>query len=372
MPDQHDHDLALNRFWNELAERGDSSESIDVEAAALIRRLHASSHAPVPGSARERVWRGLLDTYEQTVPDKEQPMHASVDVIRAGPNGWIRTPQPIPLEERPRLANRRIALAIAAILVIALIGGIAGGLIQDRLDSNDPRPAPAILAPATPEPIGDAVFETTLPADVIPADGFDTGGHGVFIISPGSRSTWERTCCSGPLVEHVVAGAYTVRADADIEVTRKDGSTETVLAGTEVTLEPGDSLVSRNEVVVEAANNGSEPVVLVTFVMVEDPDGQFNGHQLPGWRAEGNHVKEPIALRPGQTTLRLSKTTALAGETIPATEQGYQFVVTTTEDAYTTQVSDGTTPIYGPQDEPLDVYLLVLTQTGDATGAGSP
>jgi hypothetical protein len=369
MPDQHDHDLALSQFWNELTERGDSSRTIDPEAAELIRSLRIAASAPVPGSTRERVWRGLLDIYERTVPDKEPPMHASVDVIRPGPNGRIRPLHPIPFEERPRLANRRLALGIAAILVIALVGGIVGGLIQDRLDSNDPRPAPAILAPATPEPTGDTVLEITLPADAIPADGFDTGGLGVFVISPGSRSTWERTCCAGPLIEHVVAGAYTVRAQEPIEIIWASGTTETVAAGTGVTLGPGDSLVSRNEVVVEAANEGSEPVVLVNFVMVEDPGGQFNGHQLSGARAEGNHVKEPIALRPEETTLRLSQTTAVAGETIPAIEHGYQFVVTTTDDAFTTQISDGSAELFGPEGEPIDVYLLTLIQDQPASNA---
>src|SRR5690348_11239805 len=56
-------DFDLSRFWDEVA-RGDAAEAgpLDPETAAAIRRLHRLAAAPVPGQARERVWRRLMAT----------------------------------------------------------------------------------------------------------------------------------------------------------------------------------------------------------------------------------------------------------------------------------------------------------------------
>src|SRR6185312_14068832 len=59
------HDDELNRFWNELTQRGTSAaRDLDAEDITLVRRLQALAAAPLPGAARERVWRGLADTWE--------------------------------------------------------------------------------------------------------------------------------------------------------------------------------------------------------------------------------------------------------------------------------------------------------------------
>jgi len=63
MSDRHDDEL--NRFWNELTQRGTSAaRDLDAEDITLVRRLQSLAAAPLPGGARERVWRGLAETWE--------------------------------------------------------------------------------------------------------------------------------------------------------------------------------------------------------------------------------------------------------------------------------------------------------------------
>src|SRR6476659_367 len=63
MSDRHENEL--NRFWNELTERGGSAaRDLDAEDITLVRRLQSLAAAPLPGSAGERVWRSLAETWE--------------------------------------------------------------------------------------------------------------------------------------------------------------------------------------------------------------------------------------------------------------------------------------------------------------------
>ena len=107
--------------------------------------------------------------------------------------------------------------AAAAVLII----GIVLALDVIRGPDRDHGGAPAIEAPATPSPEAspdDTVLQLTLPATALPTGDKLGAGLAVFTIAPGTWSSWDQTCCPGVLVEHVVTGQYTVRAEVAITV----------------------------------------------------------------------------------------------------------------------------------------------------------
>jgi hypothetical protein len=341
MTDHTDPDLALSRFWNDLAERGRAdAPDLDPETVAIIRRLHASANAPLPGSARERVWRGLLDTYERTVSDKEPPMFASTDVIRPGPNGRIGTARPISVEDRLRPANRQIALAIAAVLVIVLVGGIAGGLIQDRLDSNDPRPVPAILAPASPSP--EVVRDETLVEVPVPAD----------LIPPGEAVH------AGMALITVPVGTFQQPGDE----AGGTGTMQEVEAGTEVVLEPRDTLVTRKSPGEAWTNDGPAEAQLVSLEAYGGPPAASS---FPlGWIAVAFEYRGVDAWPVDQPTLfRLRQVIALPETVLPQPAEALaQYTVHESDESGSSigRHSDGSIRFVGGGDKPMAVFIMTV------------
>jgi hypothetical protein len=372
MSDRHDDEL--NRFWNELAERGQSAApNLDAGDAMLVRRLQSLAATPLPGAARERVWRGLLDTWQPTTEGKEPPMNTATSPTAAASlhaNGRKAT-RPVPIASRRLpvgLGRPILRYAAAAILVL----GIIISFDAFRASRTDHGNQPAILAPASPEPTDETVLESTIPADAVPAGGFEYSALALFTVPVGNRSTWEVSCCQGPLIEHVVSGTYTIRAAAAVHVVREDGSTEDVPANTEVTLSPGDSVISRNEVTVEGANTGAEPIVLLNFFAIENDEPQFNLHQLPGWIAGSPDIAKPLVFQPGPIAVRLRKTTVMNGESVAAPSSGYQFAGTPVKGTYIAEHSDGSIQVFGQVGQPVEAYILTLTQAGDSGGTPSP
>jgi hypothetical protein len=163
------------------------------------------------------------------------------------------------------------------VFLLAAGAAILFGVLRLTRGEDRHTGGPAIYAPATPSPEAtpdDTVLHLTLPATALPTGDTLGAGLAVFTIAPGTRSSWDQTCCPGVLVEHVVAGQYSVRAEAAITIVRADQTVEAIPARTEVVLNPGDSLISRDEVAVEAANTGTEPVTLLSWLLIQG-DGTF-------------------------------------------------------------------------------------------------
>jgi hypothetical protein len=329
MPDQHDHDLRLNQFWNELTDHGDSSTPIDPQTAAVIRRLHVSANAPLPGSARERVWRGLLDTYEQTVPDREPPMLASTDVIRPGPNvnGRAALVRPTPLVEQPQQTSRR-RLLFAAALVLALIGGIVASVIRTRPADEPPIFLPAAVAspesstsPAAGE--HEILFRTNLFPDRDSTDIHLDFFRGA--IAPGREVTSPEDYAGHPgfEIELVLAGSLVVHSDSPFEVIRAgaEDAPETVVAGIDASLDAGDAAIFQFESARTYRNPGEGWVELLgALVVVEpvDPAGQWVGENF--LVRTGNHFGTVPAtdLGTGPLTLTLGRIIGDASAANPA------------------------------------------------------
>ena len=66
------------------------------------------------------------------------------------------------------------------------------------------------------------MFQATLPVDDLPTTDRIRTVFDHLWIPPGTTTGGSSNCCSGPMIEYVISGSYTVRAAAAIEVIRAD------------------------------------------------------------------------------------------------------------------------------------------------------
>jgi quercetin dioxygenase-like cupin family protein len=273
----------------------------------------------------------------------------------------------------------RLSLAATALLATLAAAPLAAA------------PAPA----ATPLPglTEETLLEADLAAEALPRGEGVWAAFAHFAVPPGSRGRWAPSCCPGPLVEYVLAGAYAVRAEAPVRVVRAGGTEEAVPAGTEAVLGPGDGLVSRNEVAVEAANAGDGILELLSWALVDDPEGTlggntpdtpavFGGHRLPDWssdwvdRRSGPSGRFGVVVPAGPARLRLRQVELAPGASLPPPAGSSPFLVSLRRNAAGTPTdlvgtlgreADGTVLNRGR--EAFAVYVLTLEPAGGAGGA---
>jgi len=289
-----------------------------------------------------------------------------------------RISRPSLVRARPTIGHRRhtiTRLGLAALLVLVGLGSLA---LWPASHDGRSLPAAFIQAPATPAlPPGVLADETLLtlhlPAELLP-DGSNPNAIGAGLaratIPVGARSSWSEDCCAGPLVEYVLSGRYTVRAQASLHVVRAGGVAEEIAAGTEVILGPGDALLSRAETPVEAANAGTEPVELLSWVLTDNA-GMAYGHLMPGWtvgRADTRPYR--IALAPAPATVRLRRVELAPGATLPASAR-LTFAVPVEARATIRKQPDG--GIRNDETTSAGFYVLTLEQDAEASPvAGTP
>ena len=271
-------DIDLNRFWNEiLAGVGDAlADDLDPESAALIRRMHALANAPLPVSARERVWRGLLDTYVSIAEPEEQTMLTAIDVsppraLRL--NGHApRVRLVVPPSKPAGWWLRPVTWVAAAALMIAF----AGGFIADRLiggnDSEPSRGGPAILAPASPSPeaiVDELLVEILVPANLLPIGEPALAGTALVIVPVGTfqQSPDEAAKNPGVQASYILEGTASVVSDELMHLINSGstGTVEEIEAATQVVLEPGDTLITRKSPGEVWTNQGPAEVRLISL-----------------------------------------------------------------------------------------------------------
>jgi hypothetical protein len=353
----------LDRFLDALeAGPAGGQGDVDPELARIAGRYRALGRTPAPAGAAGRVW-SRLGIEAGSVPGSRGigPVTSNGRVNKEDTMIAMASPFTSRTSAAPALPAwiRRVApLAAAAIMLLALT---AGFLTVWRGDQERPRTVPAaFLATPSVEPTIETVLTTRFAADQFPAGGPHSAGIAVFTLGVGLRSTWEPTCCPGPMIEHVLEGTYGVRAEAPITVIRADGSEEEIAAGTDVTLTPGDSLTSRNETVVETWNGGDVPVVLLTWIFVDGDEG----HLVPGWQSGRTDIDLRVTVPSSAATARLQRITWPAGiEGEMEAVTGQQFVVVVEGRGDVIRRTDGT--IKGFEADlgtPLVVYLLTLEE----------
>jgi hypothetical protein len=367
---------ALGTYWDSLVRHqavpAEASAPSADELVTFIHDLH-------------RAWesnRRLEPTDDPVLNDllaKHQEMNAMATTAPYLANPTI-VPRPTPAEKSwslpsPATHPNRQTVALAVAVVIIVIGALAVAAWRDRGEQGRQADGPAIHAPATPLPEDAPSAETLMlvqvPADLLPTGRDISAGLVGFTIPVGASSAWTPICCTGPLVEYVVSGTYTVRAHEPITVVRADGTVEAIGADTAVTLGPGDGLLSHNENVVEASNSGTTPVDLLQWVMIDDT-AKFNEHKPSGWvRTGGPNIQRSLTPSDSPMMITLRKVTAENGAKIAAPDGGssVQFAIPADPDTgLIGNSSDGSIVVYGEAETLTTVYILTATQLGGEGG----
>jgi hypothetical protein len=376
-PDDHWRADLLDQYWDTVVqhEPGTHTVAVDTVTATIISRLNAPPASPHLIAARQRVRLALAASARETAADRF-PRHELLAT---------ESRRLFSRAARPRPALLWVRDLAAAMILMATGAAILFGLLRLSHDEDRHTGGPAVYAPATPSPEAtpdDTVLRLTLPATALPTGDTLGAGLAVFTIAPGTWSSWDQTCCPGVLVEHVVSGQYSVRAEDAITIIRADQAVEAIPAHTEVLLNPGDSMISRDEVAVEAGNRGTEPVTLLSWLLIQG-DGtferqrttllwaelwpQFTGHKLPGW-VEGqpgdvremSDVQGPIRLDAGSATIELRRVTVRDDTILPPPADGLQFIAPVGPHADKLRQADNTYRVLGEIGQPVTVYILTL------------
>jgi hypothetical protein len=239
-------------------------------------------------------------------------------------------------------------------------------------DTTKETPAAAVASPAPDEPLIETVFTMPLAAEEMPT-GYGSSGLALYSVPVGHRTTWEPSCCPGPLIEYVVEGSYGARAEAPLRVVRSTGETDEIAAGTEVMLGPGDTLISRNETVAEIWNAGETPVVLLDWWYLEGDVG----HEVSGWTLLTYQVGQ-VTLPLAPVTMTLMRVTLVDGaETtlVPADPNSIQYALQLEQRrGKITRNPNHSITITANPGETYVVYALTVDSdaTGGTPASGSP
>ena len=379
----------LDRFWNALAAGLPADTTgIDPEKAETLRRFHTAED--VPGADPAFLARLLTDL----IGDQQMPTAMPRDSVQVtNPNGHVGTfPWRSIVPSLPDVAGRRrwgFGQFSTAVLVLLVLGLVYYTLGPGRGNNDGPAVIPPVVIPtetpvptATLGPTQQTVLDITFPAEMVPHFDDLAAGLAHWSVPPGTRSSWNPTCCPGLLFEFVAMGSYTIRAETTVRVVRADGSTEEIPADTETTLEAGDTLISRNDTAVEAWNDGAESVELISFVWIGIDNPGFGGHILDGWVSHNFDVQGPPLSPPsGPARLVLRRSELGKDSTLEADPtDDLRFVVTMVENAEGTPVngvlisrSDGARLNVGVDTVPI--YVLTVEwfgEDGGTPGEGSP
>jgi hypothetical protein len=239
--------------------------------------------------------------------------------------------------------------------------------------------APALIAtPATPTPgavDGGTVVEISLPSGALIND--VVGGLNHYTMESGMEGRWDWTCCVGARLDYILFGSLRVRSEGQIQVLRAGQSRtwEEIPAGTEVSLETGDSLYSRMEDAFDVINDGETPVELLDGVLfkgtaADDPVP----HERSGRRVWGYHDQDislmPTPLPPGPLTLRLRRSTLAAGETLPPPSGAVMQLAVSLDEENLASTQHPGFEVRNLGEEPVDLYFLTLEP--DAVGLETP
>jgi hypothetical protein len=115
-----------------------------------------------------------------------------------------------------------------------------------------------------------ALIEQHFGSDAVPRDTDRMFVMNRAVVPAGETVAYPESCGSPMLVAAAVeSGSYAIRAESQIDVTRADGTAETIERGTPVELGAGDSFVYANitgESLSEFRNAGSEPLAIVQAI----------------------------------------------------------------------------------------------------------
>lgn len=318
----------------------------------MIHDALRDSHEAVPADERvlQEVWNRVdadpVHAASPTRQDRRQPHQ------RVAQPQWPVSPTVPPTRSdsgahapRPMVPRSRRAIGqIATVLLLVLTLGLGYVTLRlERAPGDEPAGIPAlIVAPATPSPSTPSTPRTgppalatppmgrpvdgTLAAITLPTGAMPTeiiGGLNHYSVPAGSEGTWDWTCCTGPRLDVILEGAYTIRGAGPMQVLRgAGGSWEEITPGTEIVLDAGDALYSRLEDTFEAVNPGSTAVQLLDVVLFEgtppnDPV-PYAASGVAAWQYHDQDIWQvPVSVPPGPVTLRVRQADLATEATLP-------------------------------------------------------
>jgi hypothetical protein len=389
---RHDQTVAaLGRFWDAIA-RGRPADpgDLDPALAETVRRLHARDDAPGASAAfAARLLADLEDQMDMTLTNDTGLPGSRTRFLGAWPfpNGsappsgrGIRPPDQDarPLQWRP-IATHFATAALVALTLVSIY--LAFGPPRFTQQEADRAIVPAVVAtPATPTPAQTAepLATMTLPAGAVPDE--IIGGQNSYIIPPGSVGRWDPasfspTCCTGPRLNYVLSGSYTVRG-GPMQVLRHGSSAwEEVPAGTELTLQKGDALLSRMEDPFDAMNPSQEPAEVLDGVLFAGDSGTdpipVESSGRPAWRFLDQDIWLNLVTIPhGPVTLQLRQETVPAGGDVPLPD-GAIMQLAVSLDGAALAVTNQDFSVHNFEQRPLTLYLLTLEPAPEESGTSA-
>jgi hypothetical protein len=367
MTDHHD---ALDRYLDDFANgKTVTTSAIQPELADTIHRVAEIGSMPLPDTTFVDLLEDKLMNAVSTAPTSLKPPLRVLDRGGFAPRAAGRVDSAARFEPN---ARRWVPLLLVAALVILALA-VTFGPLSPGGDGNSGNHAagPAVYAPAaspSPEALaGETVLAFTLPAEAIPIADTLAMGLEHLTIPPGMSGSWEQGCCPGASVEYIISGSYTVTAEDAVQVVRGNGEVEEVPAGTEVTLEGGDSLIARVETPLRGANNGTEPTELVSWNLIDSTDdATFSGRMQSEWR-EGNFQVQRLDPLPAvEAVIELHRFTVEDGDVIPAA--GDVTLRVGIGQGILVNRMDGAVTLTSQAVPPATVYVLTFTQPGARDG----
>ena len=396
MRDNHRHDPAitsLGRYWDEVLQgRPADSGALDPALAETVRQLHARDDAPgATSDFAARLLTHLEERMTTTHGDLTTPSERLRLSMMPSTNG--RTPisslwPPLPSRRSSRPWGRSMThLATAALVVVTLAAAYLafGPPRSDGQGEQLARVPAAIVAPATPSQSAmtdETLVTITLPDGAIPGEIVRGLNH--YSVPPSSKGTWDWTCCTGPRLDYILEGTYTIRGAGPMQVLHggSAGSWEEIGPGTEIVLEAGDAVLSRMEDSFEAVNAGSTPVELLDVVLfagtpLDDPiPYPAPGAGAGAWRVHDQDIwTVPVAMPRGSVTLRLRQSTLAADAELPLPPGAVmQLAVTRDEGGIVSTQADFSVKNFSQKAVSLYTFTLepATEESGTPTAAAAP
>jgi hypothetical protein len=366
----------LDRVWNaRVTGQHTDSTLIDPSLDEAVGRFHAAEDVDRVGPAFvEHLWEHLMIAQTATVSIARPAAGGKAPPARHG------TYRPV-VSVSGRSRNRLAAAVAVAALLLATIGGFAT-LRSTVWDNSSPsRGGPAIYAPATPSPDTEStdilLAQISVPAGAfIRPDLFDERyGFGLTWASIPSNESGDwvpvmLTESPGIELDSIVTGALTVTPAGAVQVIRAggDGVAEDVAAGTEIVLEPGDTLIQPLQV--QATwQTGETPVEMVSGYVVPEPFQIGNG--ALEWNLSDFEIAELSPVPSEATTLRFRQLELAPDEAVPVAEGEYVAgMLRPGEFGFIGANSDGSITLIGVE-EPKTVFVFSI-QPGEAAATPVP
>lgn len=306
---------ALDRYWDAV-QRGESpvrASGIDEMAEAVIQHLGQPRAALSPGSAR-RIREDLAS-------------HArDPGITRGGAPGTPALAPPLRLPAAPvSVRLPRAVVQLTSMFMLLLVLAFSALLLWPGSRFSE---HPTVL-PAPPDVAADVLLTISIPERAAPRWKVAIADLIHASIPPDSSGTIDAPMLR---VEYTLKGQYAVRSDAPLMVVQAGNTTPREMQpGTEITLNPGDTLISPPDSVSEYANQESRPAEMLTWTV--NPRTSSTDLQPRSWGIYASESRNGITPQDGPIDFQLHRVVLEPDATFPASPDALQMAVTVSENA---------------------------------------